>query len=175
MSKTKEMIVCSLFAAVICIAAPFAIVIGPVPVTMTIFAIALTAFSVGSVKSAAATLLYILIGLVGLPVFSNFQGGVGVIMNPTGGFIFSYVFVALILGRCTKTKNILHICLLCTAALLVCYFFGTVWFVSVTQSTVAYALSVCIVPFIPFDIIKLVLAYIAGSAIRRALIKAKLV
>lgn len=175
MTKTKKMLICALFAAVICIASPFTINIGPVPITLSVFAIALTAFSVGSCNSAIATLLYILIGLVGLPVFSKFQGGVGVIMSPTGGFILSYVFVALILGLCTKTKNVIRVCLLCIAALFVCYLFGTVWFVAITKSSIVYALTVCVVPFIPVDIAKLILAYIAGSAIRQALTKAKLV
>lgn len=167
MIKTKNVIICAFFAAILCITAPFAVVIGPVPVTFVLFSLALTAFVAGSKRGAQATLIYILIGLAGLPVFSGFKGGLGAIMSPTGGFVFSYIFVVLILGCCKKTKKTAVNILLCMSALLVCYFFGTIWYMLCTDSGLITALVLCVLPFIPFDIIKLVIAGIIASAVHK--------
>lgn len=170
--KTKNMVVCALFAAIICITAPFSIPIGPVPVTMTVFSLALTAFVLGSKKAAVATAVYMLVGIAGLPVFAGFKSGLTSIMSPVGGFAFSYIFIVLILGIRAKKKRI--VVLLCISAMLVCYICGTAWYMFMTGSELLTALSLCIIPFIPFDIIKLVLAYIVGKAVRKRLKKAKL-
>lgn len=165
--KTKKLILCSLFAAVIAISAPFSVPIGPVSVTFVLFSLALTAFTLGSRLGAVSTLVYICIGLVGLPVFSSFKGGFSVIASPTGGFVLSYVFVVLILGMCSKTSKKSLTVFLCAAALLVCYSFGTAWYMFITKSGIAGAMTVCVVPFVPFDIVKLIMAYIVAKAIKK--------
>lgn len=170
MTRTKKMIICAFFAAIITLTAPFAVVIGVVPVTLVMFSLALTAFVAGSRLGAAATGIYIIIGIIGLPVFSNFQGGIGALFSPTGGFIFSYVFVVMILGQCVKVKNKWLIALLWCAALVVCYFFGTMWYMLLTKSTLVTALGLCVVPFVPFDILKLILAYAVGKSVRKILV-----
>ncbi len=167
--KTKKLIICALFAAIICIAAPFYIMIGPVPITFTLFALALCAFSAGSVSGAVSTGVYMLIGLAGIPVFSGFKGGFSVIASPTGGFIFSYVFVVLILGCSVKAKRKSAVVLWCTLALAVCYMAGTAWYMLVTKADIITALGVCVVPFILFDIIKLYVAYVVAKAVRKRL------
>ncbi len=90
----------ALAAALICILSPFTIMlpISPVPISLTIFAIYIAVYAVGMKWGLAATALYILIGLVGLPVFSGFSGGAGKLLGPTGGYIIGYLFVALISG-----------------------------------------------------------------------------
>ena len=172
--KIKSMIICALFAAMICITAPFSIPLGPVPITLILFSIPLTAFVTGSKKAAAATAVYMLVGIVGLPVFSGFKGGFGAIMSPVGGFTFSYILIALILGQCIKCRRKSSVFLLCGAALLVCYIFGTSWYMFITKADVLTALTLCVIPFVPFDIIKLTLAYFVGKAVRRRLVRAKL-
>ncbi len=167
MTKTKKLILCSLFAAIISISAPFSVFIGVVPITFVMFSLGLTAFTLGSRLGAVSTIVYICIGLVGLPVFSSFKGGLSVIASPTGGFVLSYVFVVLILGQCKKTEKKSKIVLLCAAALLVCYVFGTAWYMLVTKSGIAGAITVCVVPFVPFDIVKLIMAYIVAKAIKK--------
>lgn len=165
--KTKRLIQCALFTAIICAIAPFSVMIGPVPVTGTLFALALTAFCAGSVKGATATLIYILAGIIGLPVFSGFKGGVGAIVGPTGGFVFSYVFVVLILGLCKNAKKKSTRVLLCAGALAVCYVFGIAWYIFITKADFTAALMLCVVPFIPFDILKLYAAYVVSRAIEK--------
>lgn len=164
--KTKKLVVCALFTAIMCITAPFYVMIGPVPITFTLFAIALSAFSVGSFSAAVSTAVYILIGLMGMPVFSGFKGGFGVLASPTGGFVFSYIFVVLILGLCVKAKRKSTRVLLCVLALFVCYICGTAWYMLITDAGVVTALGVCVLPFIPFDIMKLYAAYVVGKAVR---------
>lgn len=174
MTRTKKWVVCALFAAIIALVAPFAIVIGPVPITFTLFALALVAFVGGSGMGAVATGIYILMGVIGMPVFSGFKGGLSAFMDPTGGFIFAYIFIALILGQCVKTDNKAVTGMLFALALAVCYISGTVWYMFITKASLVTALTLCIVPFIPFDIIKLIVAYIVAKAIRRTLRKAGL-
>ena len=172
--KVKNMIVCALFAAIMCITAPFSIPLGPVPITLILFSIGLTAFVTGSRKAMVATIIYMLVGLVGLPVFSGFKGGLGAIMSPVGGFVFSYIFIALILGQCVKCRRKSSVFLLCGAALLVCYMFGVSWYMFITEVDMLTALSLCVIPFIPFDIIKLCIAYFVGKVVRLRLVGAKL-
>ncbi len=165
--KTKKLVMCAVFTSVICIFAPFAIMIGPVPVTFTLFALALSAFCTGSVNAAISVAVYILIALAGMPVFSGFKSGFSAIMSPVGGFIFSYVFVVLILGLCTKAKKKHHILLLCSLALVVCYVFGTLWYMLITKVNALTALTMCVIPFIPFDVLKLYAAYQLARVIRK--------
>ena len=172
--KTKNMLVCAFFATVICVTAPFAIPIGVVPITLILFSLALTAFITGSKRAAVATAIYMLIGIIGVPVFSGFKSGLTAIMSPVGGFAFSYIFIALILGQSVKCKRKLSVVLLCAAALAVCYICGTAWYMFMTKADVMTALWLCVIPFIPFDILKLLLAYIVGKVVRKRLVKAKL-
>ncbi|MGM9550975.1 MAG: biotin transporter BioY [Clostridia bacterium] len=169
--NTKDMIIRALFATILCITAPFSIAIGPVPVTFAVFFLAFTAFVTGSKNAVWSTVIYILIGMIGLPVFSGFKGGLSVIMSPTGGFIISYVFVAWILGQSVKCKNKMAVVALSVLAMFVCYLFGTVWFIFITKSNILAALTMCVVPFIPIDAVKLVLAYIVAQPTRKALMK----
>ncbi len=165
--KTKKLILCALFTAIICIVAPFAVMIGPVPVTFTLFALALAAFCTGSVNAAISVAVYILTGLAGMPVFSGFKSGFSAIMSPAGGFVFSYVFVVLILGFAGKAKKKSAVVLWCTLALVVCYIFGTLWYMFIAKADLITALTLCILPFIPFDVMKLYAAYAIAKVIKK--------
>lgn len=165
--KTKKLIICALFTAIICITAPFYIMIGPVPITFTLFALALSAFTMGSMGAAVSTAVYIAVGLVGMPVFSGFKGGFATLMSPTGGFVFAYVLIVLILGLCVKAKRKSTLVLWCALALLVCYACGIIWYMFVTNASFITALWVCILPFIPFDIIKLYAAYVIAKRMKK--------
>lgn len=165
MAKSKGIIICALFAAIISITAPISVPLGGVPVTLSLFTVALTAFFAGSKKAVVAVMVYMLAGSVGLPVFSGFRGGLGTIMSPTGGFILSYVLVAAILGIRTKTKKGLVIAI--TSALFVCYALGTMWYMFVSNTSAVTALAVCVVPFVVLDVIKLYGAYVIAKNMRR--------
>ena len=97
-TKTYTMAVTALMTAVICIVAPLSIPIGPVPISLTNFAIYITLYLLDWKKGTVSYLLYLLIGLVGLPVFSGFTGGIGKLAGPTGGYIIGFIPMAIIAG-----------------------------------------------------------------------------
>lgn len=174
--KTKSMVICAVFSAILCIFCVLTVPIGAVPVSLATFAVMLTAIILGPKKSSISVIIYILLGSVGLPVFSGFRGGFQVLVGPTGGYIWSYIFMALLIGgvteKCVNSKPIALVG--CIFGTVICYIFGTVQFVLVQNTSFISALSVCVLPFIPFDIIKAVLAVFIGAAVKSRLRKAKL-
>lgn len=171
--KTRDLTLTALFAAILCVAAPFSIPVGPIPITLATFAIYLAAIVLGKKYGTLAVVIYILLGAVGLPVFSGFSGGFQKIVSATGGYIIGYIPCAFIVGAmCEYGENkkiygILGV-ILGTAVL---YIIGTYWFMFVSGKELAYALGACILPFIPGDIIKLIVAVVVGYKLKGYAIK----
>ena len=122
----------------------------------------------GSLKiSMTSMLAYLLLGAVGVPVFANFKSGIAVLQGPTGGYLIGYVFTALIVwafGR-IKVKKPFFMTLGMLVGLTVCYAFGTLWFYFVylnsgDTKSIGYILSICVIPFIIPDLVKIVVASI---------------
>lgn len=179
MKKTSlyQMTTCAIMAALMCIAGPLSIPIGPIPVTLTNLIIYFAIVLLGMKLSTISYLVYLLLGLVGLPVFSGFAGGLTKLAGPTGGYLLGFILMALIGGfvyEKTKGQPILT-GLGMFLGLVVAYVFGTAWFVYQMQCEVLYALSVCVWPFVPFDIIKIVIAILLGKVVRKALKRAGLI
>lgn len=167
---------CALMAALMCVLGPMSVPIGPVPVSLTNLVIYLSIFLLDPQGAVISVAVYLLLGAVGMPVFSNYSGGLAKLVGPTGGYLVGDLFVALIGGIAAKKFQYKPIpvalaLVFCTAVL---YLFGTVWFVLMMKAEVGYALSVCVYPFIPFDLGKIVLAALFGTALRAALAKANL-
>ena len=97
-TNTYAMAVTALMTAVTCILAPLSIPIGPVPISLTNFAIYLSLYLLDWKKGTVSYILYLLLGLVGLPVFSGFTGGIGKLAGPTGGYIIGFIPMAIIAG-----------------------------------------------------------------------------
>ena len=97
-TKTYEITITALMAAVTCILAPLSIPIGPVPISFTNLAIYLSLYLLGWKKGTISYLIYLLLGLVGLPVFSGFTGGPAKLAGPTGGYIIGFIAMAIIAG-----------------------------------------------------------------------------
>lgn len=175
--KTKTMVLCAIFAAILCVFSVLTIPIGPVPISMGIFGVMLTAIILGPKRGTISVIVYILLGAVGLPIFSGFKGGFQVLFGPTGGYIWSYIIVALFIGLLTSAQlknkwlTLIKIFIVCIAGIIICYAAGTVQFMLVQQTDLAKALTLCVIPFIPFDIIKALLAAYLGYTIRTALVK----
>ena len=136
-----------------------------VPFTMQTFGVFCAVGLLGGFRGTVAVLLYILMGLAGLPVFSNFGGGVGVLMGPTGGYIVGFLFSALIYWLFEKLFGRGLPCRIVAMALglIACYAFGTLWFVEVYSRakgpiSVAGALTMCVLPFVLPDAVKISLA-----------------
>lgn len=171
--KVYNITVCSLMAAVMCVLGPLSIPIGPIPVSLTTFVIYLTAFLLGPRLSAVSCLVYIFLGTVGFPVFTGFQGGIQKLAGPTGGYIIGYIAMAFLSGLVLEKANrkIVLTIIGMFAATLVTYALGTLWFVYQMKCNFVYALTVCVIPFIGVDFLKIIVATFIGQTLRSALQK----
>ena len=97
-SKVYQMAACAIMSALLCVLGPNSLPIGPIPISLTNLVIYLTVYILGAKGSVVSYLIYILLGAIGLPVFSGYQGGVGKIVGPTGGYLVGFIFIALIGG-----------------------------------------------------------------------------
>jgi biotin transport system substrate-specific component len=161
----------AVMAALLCVLGPLAIPIGPVPFSLAVLVICLTAVLLGAKRAAAAVALYLLIGFAGLPVFTGFAGGPGKMLGPTGGYMIGYVFLALLGGWAADRypgSAFLQFAGMC-AGLAVLYAFGTVWLVHLTKLPLDKALRVAVYPFVPVDAVKAVLAIVFGRALKKRL------
>lgn len=168
--STKELILCALFASIIVILAQISIPLPftTVPLTMLIFGIAVTGLILGSKLGTISVLIYLLLGIIGLPVFSKFTGGINVLLGPTGGYLLAAPLMAYIVGY-TKEKSSFPIIIFLGLALglITTYLIGTIMFSKITGNTVYQSILYCVIPFIPTDIIKLILAYVIGSSVSK--------
>lgn len=160
-----------------CILGPMSIPIGPIPVSLTNFVLYITVILLGTKLSTVSYLIYLLLGLVGLPVFSGYAGGIGKLAGPTGGYLIGFILMVIISGIFYEkfSSNKILIGLGMVLGTIIAYIFGTIWFIIQMDCELSYALSVCVFPFIPFDLIKIVLAIIIGLVIRKALEKSSLI
>lgn len=156
----------SVFAALIAVCAWITIP-SVVPFTLQTFGIFSALLLLGGKRGTLSVTVYILLGVIGLPVFSGFKGGTGALLGPTGGYIIGFVFTALVFWAITRKRenSFVFNTLGCLAGLIVLYFFGTVWFVEVYSrkvEVVGYkaAVTMCVLPFIIPDIIKIALSLI---------------
>ncbi len=160
----KKLCYTAVMVVVICLCAWLSVPLGEIPVTLQTFAVCLTACMLGWKLGTLAVLAYILLGMVGVPVFSGFTGGVSKLVTPTGGYIIGFLISAPIIGLLTeKRREKLWVLIVGNLlGLLVCYLFGTVWFALFLESEVGFwtALITCVLPFVPLDIIKIFLASI---------------
>lgn len=169
--KMKTITTCALFTALMCICGPLSVPIGPVPVSLTNLVLYFAIMVLDTKKTFISYLIYLLIGVIGLPVFSGFQGGLGKVVGPTGGYLVGFLLMVLIGGimmEKTKANIVLTIVgmILGTAA---CYVLGTIWFVLIMNYEVGPALALCVWPFIPFDLVKIVVAVPVGKVVRKRL------
>lgn len=171
-TKTYSLVSIALMAAVTCILAPLSIPIGPVPISLTNFAIYISLYILDWKKGTISYLIYLLIGLVGCPVFSGFTGGIEKLAGPTGGYIIGFIPMAIIAGIAINKfqKKWVHFIGMIIGTV-VCYAFGILWFCLQSGTPVIAALSICVFPFIPGDLIKMIIAIFVATKIREKLDK----
>lgn len=164
MINVRKMVLASLFAALTALCAWLSIPIPPVAFTLQTLGLFLTLGVLGGKWGSVSILLYLLLGLAGLPVFSGFRGGPAALMDATGGFLWGFLAAALVywlLERWGKLPAMI-------AGQLVCYGCGCLWF-SVYAGTVGFAgaLLTCVVPYLIPDALKLWLAYSLSNRLRK--------
>lgn len=188
-TKTKELTLIGLMAAITCIAGPLSLPLpfSPVPVSLTNLAIYFSVYILGMKRGTISYLVYLLLGLVGLPVFSAFTSGPAKLFGPTGGYLIGFIFMALICGYCVDRWNGRFVAsfLGMAAGTAVCYLFGTLWLayqmtLNAGQSprnfvqALPAAFAVGVLPFIIGDLAKMVLTLLVGSQVRVRVTKAAL-
>lgn len=191
-SKTKELTLIGLMAALICIMGPLsiAIPISPVPISLTNFALYFVVYVLGMKRGTMSYCIYLLMGLVGLPVFSAFTSGPAKLLGPTGGYLIGFLFAALICGYLidrSKGSVLMYFVGMVLGAVIY-YLFGTVWlaFQLSMQGAAGQegsirailagmdfkaALAAGVYPFIIGDILKMVVCILIAPQVRRRLQK----
>ena len=170
--NTRDMTLIAVMAALLCVAGPLSISIGPIPLSLATFVIYLAGAVLGPWRGLATVGIYLLIGLVGLPVFSGFSGGVAKLASATGGYLVGYLPCVLITGLSVKRgaeppkwRPPVFMAL----GTVVLYAIGTLWFMHLTGMTLSEAALLCVTPFLPGDAIKIVAATVLARPVRRAL------
>jgi biotin transport system substrate-specific component len=165
--STRDICFIGLFTAITSVLAQISIPMPlGVPLTMQTFAIALAGVMLGSQKSFLSALMYVLLGAVGAPVFTHFNGGLGILLGPTGGFIISFPIMAWLIGFGSDRGGVMPLILGLAAGIAVNYLAGAAMFAYVTGNGMDMAFSACVIPFIPTGIIKAALAGALGAKIR---------
>lgn len=169
----KELILTAEFAAIISVLSQFTIPLGLIPLTGQTFAIGLAATFLGKKLGTTSVLLYLLLGLIGLPVFAGMSGGIGVLFGPTGGYLIGFPFQAWLTGWFLEKigasySSALFANLLGAIATLI---FGMFWLQFSSGLTLASAFSSGFLPFVLPGIIKAVGAAYMGVLLKRRLDK----
>jgi len=162
--SAKRLITIAIGAALVAVCSwisiPFTI-----PFTLQTFAVCLIAALLGTVDGLLSLCIYLALGIVGIPVFSGFRGGIAVLLGTTGGYIIGFFFTMLIVGLSVRHFGRKFPVLIISMAIgiLVCYAFGTAWFMILyTQKTgpigLVTALGWCVFPYLLPDAAKIILA-----------------
>lgn len=172
-NATRELCYTAVAVALICVCAWIAVPIGSIPITLQSLAVCLIAGLLGVKRSFFAMLAYLLLGIIGVPVFSGFTGGIGTLLFPTGGYLIGFVIAAPLISLLCKIfkKGVLKTALSMLIGVAVCYALGTIWFMLLSGSTntpigLWSALSLCVLPYLPFDVIKIGVAAILSNKLK---------
>lgn len=168
--STKTMVTVGMFTAILAVLSIITIPMpSGVPITLQTFAVALCGYVLGYKRGTAATLIYILVGSVGMPVFAGMTGGPSWLVSYSGGFIWGFIFLTLLCGIRLKRKHAaMEICF-GMIGIIVCHIFGVLQFSIVASSTLSASFLMASAPYIIKDVISAAGAYLVSLPIRRAL------
>ena len=174
--STRTLTLTALLTAMLCILGPVTLPLGPVPLSLTTALLMGMALLLGTRRALLCCALYLLLGTLGLPVFSGFHGGLGALLGPTGGFLLGYLPLSLICGLAgEKTNSRLLQALAFVLGTVLLYLTGTAWYAYHADIAMIAALPVCVLPFIPGDALKIFAVLMIAPQIKGRLKKAGLV
>ena len=166
MKQTKVIIEISLSASIITICSWIAI---PTIISFTLqtLAIALILSFLGAKKGTLSILLYLLLGLIGIPVFTGFKGGIRAIIGPTGGYLIGFLLWGALMIFLEKiSTKIIIIIINHFLGLILCYILGTIWFSVIMKASILYSITICVAPFVIFDLIKITFGVLIADKIK---------
>ena len=180
--NVRDMALAGLFAALLAVCSQFSLTIGAVPHTLQIFVVMLAALVLGGRLGGISVLLWIALGCLGLPVFSQGKAGAAVLLGPTGGFTLGFALCAYIVGRYAEREkgSVLGMTFAMLTGLAAVYILGWAGFMAsfeyflhkpMTWEKAAY---IAVFPFLPFDALKAALACYLGQRVRQSLLRAGL-
>lgn len=170
--SARNIVLIGLFAALTAVGAFVSIPVGPVPITLQTLFVILGGILLGPKFGALSQIIYILLGLIGLPIFSGFTGGAQIIFKPNFGFIVGFVFAAYIVGKISEVNSKSRIWLASITGTIVIYLFGLPYMYYVLSNlmgmdlTLYALLKMGLFMFLPGDILKLIVASIVGIKLR---------
>ena len=168
--KAKNMALCGLFAALLALCAWLSFPLADVAVTLQTFGIFLCLGVLGGKRGTVAIFVYLLLGAVGLPVFSGFRGGIGALMGVTGGYLTGFLFCGLTYWLFT-TLFPKHPLIAMVTGLVICYLFGNIWYYYMyaggSTATVSFIVIKCVLPYLLPDGVKLLLAWHLSKKLKR--------
>ncbi|MEA5059462.1 MAG: biotin transporter BioY [Clostridia bacterium] len=163
----RPLLLCALFTALMVICSQLVIPLPMVPISMALLAVYLTGAILGPRLGAVSMGVYALLGLVGVPVFASFGAGPGILFGKTGGYVLGYILAAFLTGLLTRKRTDYGtMCLAMALGTLACYAFGTAWFMAVTGLDLWTSLGYCVLPFIPGDAVKILMAAFLAKRLR---------
>lgn len=155
MANTKNFILAALFAAILALCAWLCIPVSGIGVTMQTFGVFLTLGLLGGKWGSVAIGCYLLLGAVGVPVFSGFRGGPGMLLGVTGGYLWGFALSGLVYWMLERWS----IPMAMAGAMVACYLCGSVWFSLYAGGGLGYILLQCVIPYLIPDAVKIYLAY----------------
>ena len=165
----RQMTLISLFSALTAVGAFIYIPLYPVPLTLQTLFTLLAGMTLGSVMGASSQIIYVLLGVVGLPVFAGFKAGIGILFGPTGGFLLGFIISAYVIGRIIETikeKNIFYYLVAGLIGTIILYIVGITQLSLVTGIGIKKAITVGMLPFLPGDILKIIAASFIASKLK---------
>ena len=167
-----DMALIAMMAALIAVCSWISITVGEIPFTLQTFAVFVAVGLLGMKRGLLSVVVYILLGAVGVPVFAGFTGGISVLFGTTGGYIVGFLFLALLAGLILDKfgKKVYVMIIALVLGLLVCYAFGTAWFMVIYMKNTGpvglmTVLGWCVFPFIIPDLVKMALAIAITKAV----------
>lgn len=172
-SSPRRLVLIAMMTAITCILAPLSIPlpVSPVPISLTNLVLLISVYILGWKDASISFIIYLLLGLAGLPVFSGFSGGLGKIAGPTGGYLAGFIFMTVIAGLAVDIFSGKRLPAVIGMALgtAVAYAFGTAWLAIQMDLTFISALSIGVLPYLAGDTLKIILAVIAGPMLKKRL------
>lgn len=172
-NKTRLQVLSALFAALTAVFSQLAIPIHPIPITLGTLAVLLSGGFLGKKYGTLSMVIYILLGIIGLPVFSSMRSGAGVLVGPSGGYIIGFILTAFVIGAIVEKYEDSYKAIFLGGILgsIACYVLGTLWFIMLTGKGLVAALGLCVIPFLPGDLAKVIIATILIKKYRKMLLK----